>query len=49
MPLLVGAMSYGDRASGLKKETKTEAELLASTVQSLAQAGMNEHGCWMNN
>lgn len=38
MPLLVGAMSYGDRASGLKKETKTEAELLASTVQSLAQA-----------
>lgn len=31
-------MSYGDKASALKKDTRTEAELLASTVKSLAEA-----------
>ena len=31
-------MSYGDKASALKKDARTEAELLASTVKSLAEA-----------
>lgn len=35
---MIGAMSFGDKAATLKKDNRSEAELLASTVRSLAEA-----------